>query len=116
MWDFNNKKFRITSFVIFGICILFVPYLSYIGKQKRINTEMNLLFKGVIVEKKHFRGNSIFYKNLETKKLNKLTIVEDSLWNLSEINDTIVKDKIGNQCFLIKKDTTYNLNCFYFDK
>lgn len=77
---------------------------------------MNLLFKGVIVGKKHFRGNSIFYKNLETKKINELAIVEDSLWDLSEINDTIVKDKIGNQCILIKRNITYKLNCFYYDK
>jgi hypothetical protein len=116
MWNFNTKKLGIASFFAFGICILFIPFLYFKAEQKSNNIEMNLLFKGVILEKKHFRGNSIFYKNLETKKISKLAIVEDSLWDLSEINDTILKNKIGNQCLLIKKDTIYKLSCFYYDK
>lgn len=116
MWDFNSKKFRIASFFVFGICLLFVPFLSIIMGNKQINKDKNLLFKGVIVEKKHFRGNSIFYKNFETKEINELKIVDDSLWDLSEVNDTIEKNKIGNQCLLTKKDTIYKLDCFYSDK
>jgi outer membrane receptor for ferric coprogen and ferric-rhodotorulic acid len=116
MWNFNTKKMSIASVFVLSICLFFVTFLSYKEEQKSNNTEMNLLFKGVIVEKKHLRGNSIFYKNLETKKINKLAIVKDSLWDLSEVTDTIEKNQIGNQCLLIKKDTTYKLGCFYYDK
>ncbi len=95
-------------FVVFILIIL--PFLSRIAEYYSNKKNYGSEYKAIILKKEYYRGSlNLTYETIN-KKNKQIVSVNDSLYNLSELGDTIIKLKNSNKCILIKKDTIYKLN------
>lgn len=73
-------------------------------------------YKAVIVKKSYYRGSlNITYKALNSGERESIISVNDSLYKLYSIGDTIIKLKNSNKCRLLKNDSVFLLPYAYMD-
>ncbi len=71
-------------------------------------------YTGLVLEKIQYRGLTIRYKNLKTKKDRDINSTENLFYN-SNVGDTIIKIANSNLCIIKNKNKNIKLKCYELD-
>ncbi len=97
--------------IIVLVGVLFNYQIKRVERQTK-ESQIQLAFSGVVLEKNSHRGYGIIILT-DSKEKFQIAIASDSLYHHADKGDTIIKQSGSNRC-LVKRDTTYQCDCYYF--
>ena len=107
------KNYR--SFLFLLAFFAFIYWMNYLGKRADRRSFMEKLdenFSGIVVGHNDYRTLRLRIKLFDPDYYIELTDVSHDLYKQAEVGDTIIKSEVGNECVLLKKDTSFFLKCY----